>query len=325
MPLDIQPLLDLLRTVALFAALPDGEVQAIAARLRAVAFAPDATIVREGETGDTWYLLAAGHAAVISRDLTGAAITLAVFEPGSHFGEMALVTGGRRSATVKAQGPVTAWALDRRDFQQIEERCPVFTARIRRHVDLLAVDAFLRKASPFAHLPDEAIRRLAAQIRPERVARGGVIVREGEPGDRFYLVRTGAVEVLRGGRRVQTLGPGDCFGEVALLAAVPRTATVRALDDTRLLSLSKPEFDAVVGENAALRRQFTEFTRIRVGDAIARTIAAADPLTTLMPHLTGHRRKRYWWLLLAGTGLFTLFSVLAATTQSALEIGRAHV
>ena len=77
---------------------------------------------------------------------------------------------------------------------------------------------------------------------PVTAPSGRVIVREGEPGDRFYVVRSGEVRVTRGGAEVARLGPGEAFGETALLLGVPRTATVRAGPKTELLALGAEQF-----------------------------------------------------------------------------------
>jgi CRP-like cAMP-binding protein/RsiW-degrading membrane proteinase PrsW (M82 family) len=332
-----------MRGLAFFQDVPQRELEAIAARLTLRRFERGAPIVTEGDEGDACYLMRTGEAVVVSADIVGHEVRLATLGPGTLFGEMALVRAGRRNATVRALQPVEAYMLRRADFNSLESSCPAFADHVRHHIDVLSLDSFLRKASPFAHLTTDTVRRLAGQLQVRRVAKGETIIHEGETGDLFYLVREGRVEVLKGGRRVQVLASGDFFGEVALLAAVRRTATVRALTETELLTLTRSDFEALVRADGTLLAQFREFVRIRVGAAVARTIAAVDPLATLMPVSvrrdakpdvaevdplanvrpeTGPRRDRYWWLLLGGVGLFGVLSLLAVRTQErAFEYG----
>ncbi len=80
-----------------------------------------------------------------------------------------------------------------------------------------------------------------------------MIIREGDPGETFYIVESGAVEVSRGGQPIRTLGAaGDGFGEIALLRDIPRTATVTAITDTVLLTLGRREFLAAVTGHAVV-------------------------------------------------------------------------
>ena len=68
---------------------------------------------------------------------------------------------------------------------------------------------------------------------------GHDIIREGEAGSQFFVITSGSVEVLRGGKPVASLGPGDYFGELALFDPAPRNATVVAASDTTLVSVSR--------------------------------------------------------------------------------------
>ena len=92
------------------------------------------------------------------------------------------------------------------------------------------------------------LERLAGAVTHVSVAPRAAAFEEGDVGDRFFAIADGDAVVESGGRRVRELGPGDFFGEIALLRDVPRTATVRALTPLRLLALDRDTFlDAVTG------------------------------------------------------------------------------
>ena len=94
----------------------------------------------------------------------------------------------------------------------------------------------------FAPLPPTTIEKLAACCSTGDISAGSVILREGDHGDRFYGIVDGQVEVRRGGVAQGTLGPGDHFGEIALLRNINRMATVVAISDVRVASLDTSEF-----------------------------------------------------------------------------------
>jgi MFS family permease len=112
----------------------------------------------------------------------------------------------------------------------------------------------LLQANPiFAPLPEPTIEQLAKALDEVHVAAGTEVVRQGEVGDHFYLVRSGSLDVEVDGRKLHELGPGESFGEIALLRDIPRTATVRAQTDTELYSLTRREFlTAVTGFGPSL-------------------------------------------------------------------------
>lgn len=112
--------------------------------------------------------------------------------------------------------------------------------------------ALLRGIPIFAPLGAVEMERLAANLVPVHAHAGSVIVRQGQPGDRFYVVVRGDVQVEIDGKPVRRLGPGASFGEIALLRDVARTATVRALESTELLALERSIFlEAVTGQPAS--------------------------------------------------------------------------
>ena len=119
--------------------------------------------------------------------------------------------------------------------------------RIDRDAEVPAeVLALLRGVPLLAVLPPRVVDRLARDASVTPVVGGATIIRQGEPGERFYVIASGTVEILMDGLPVRRLGPGDWFGELALLRDTPRTATVVALDDVDLRSIEREHFLAVV-------------------------------------------------------------------------------
>lgn len=110
----------------------------------------------------------------------------------------------------------------------------------------------LRRVTPFDLLPTPTLERVARELFPVDAADGDVVIREGDPGDRFFVVAEGSMSVWKDGERIATLGPGDYFGEIALLRDVPRTATVVAEGPAELFALEREEFLATVSTSRAL-------------------------------------------------------------------------
>jgi Cyclic nucleotide-binding domain/Major Facilitator Superfamily len=106
--------------------------------------------------------------------------------------------------------------------------------------------ALLRAHPIFRPLAEATLEQLARALEPETAAAGAEVVRQGAAGDRVYVVASGELAVEVDGRPGAALGPGDVFGEIALLRDVPRTATVRAASDAELLTLGRDEFLAAV-------------------------------------------------------------------------------
>ena len=105
----------------------------------------------------------------------------------------------------------------------------------------------LARVGLFAELPGEVLTKLADRMQREEVAAGTVVIREGDPGDRFYVLLSGVAGVSQtsiGDRRI--LRAGEFFGEVALTMRVSRTATVTAMTPCLMASCDAATFDELV-------------------------------------------------------------------------------
>lgn len=119
-------------------------------------------------------------------------------------------------------------------------------------------------------LPPAEIAGLQARLQTVQVDSGEVIVRQGGPADKFFIIVDGEVEVVRedGGSQqtVATLGPGQFFGEVAVLRDIPRTATVRAVAPTTLLAMPREAFRSLVAQSLSTTQNLDDVIQRRLGE-----------------------------------------------------------
>jgi MFS family permease len=142
---------------------------------------------------------------------------------------------------------------------------------------LLGIDAAARVPGPefellervplFAPLSGPSLERLASQLETVQVPAGTNVITQGEPGDHFYVVAEGQLDVIVDGKRTRTLGPGDSFGEIALLRDVPRTATVTAITDATLYALGREAFLEAVTSSPPSARAADAIVGARLGTA----------------------------------------------------------
>jgi MFS family permease len=149
----------------------------------------------------------------------------------------------------------------RETFVAVGALLPVAAVLTWRQVTAIDVTAhvatepleLLRAIPIFAPLPPTAVERLASVANEVRFVPGAVVCTQGEPGDRFYVIAAGAASVAIDGEQRSELGPGDFFGEIALLRDVPRTATVSAVEELRLYALERDDFIGAVTGHAPSR------------------------------------------------------------------------
>jgi cAMP-dependent protein kinase regulator len=231
------------------------EIDLLVSRLRPESYPARATIIRQGDEGDSFYIVQRGHVEVTQRDARGVTEVVNQLDRGGYFGELALLHDAPRNATCRATVPTQTLVLSRQDFDDLVKSR--FT--LREKVDhTLERAAMLRRLPLFAELDGLQIQRMAAQMELEELEGGTVFIEQDRIGDKFYVVESGKLEVFvsQDGeeRTVTQRGPGEYVGEIALLLEVPRTASVRTLEPTRLLVLRKEAFDQLVSKHLYVSR-----------------------------------------------------------------------
>lgn len=127
----------------------------------------------------------------------------------------------------------------------------------------------LHNVALFSGLSKTALGRLAKVGRARSHKAGAEIVKEGEVGVGFFLIRSGKVDVIRGGKKLSTLGPGQYFGEMSLLDKAPRSATCKATEATETLAILRSDFVAELKSSSSMCLSIMETLsqRVRILDA----------------------------------------------------------
>ena len=192
---------------------------------------------------------------------------IAELNPGDLFGEMTCMSYYPRSATVRAKTDCVMLEM-LRNVLDILQRNKTFRAQLERNYRARALDSHLRSVPIFSTLTKDFIDHLRDRVELIRYSPGQVICRQGDPADSFYLVRIGFVKVSEqrpGGELVLAyLARGGYFGEIALLAGSPRTATCTALDHVEVVRIGAEDFALMLEKFPGVRQSLEIIAHERI-------------------------------------------------------------
>jgi CRP/FNR family transcriptional regulator, cyclic AMP receptor protein len=126
----------------------------------------------------------------------------------------------------------------------------------------------LQKVPLFEHCSKQNLVEVAGIAEEIDLREGKVLMREGRPGYEFFVLLEGTAEVTQGAEHVRTLGPGDFFGEIALVSKIPRTATVTTTSPVHALWISAQSFRSLVDRQSAVALQVLEAVVERLPTAV---------------------------------------------------------
>jgi CRP-like cAMP-binding protein/ferredoxin-like protein FixX len=226
-------------------------------------------IIRQNDYTNEFMIIASGRVEVRVKPDFAPERVVAELTAGNFFGEMSLISGRRRNATVVAVGPTRVIEIPRKAMLKLIRTAP--------KVDLLIDQAFLIRALQgylFPDVPGAVLGELLSKATVKTLGKEEIVFREGEIGDAFYLIRNGMVKISRtSGEKEMVLSylvAGNFFGESALLSDAPRTATVTTIFPSELIRLSKQDFDRFLARYPHLREKpLQKLEERRIGSLIA--------------------------------------------------------
>jgi CRP-like cAMP-binding protein len=243
----------LLQETKLFASLSEN------VRLRLASFAqekfvvPGELLMREGDAGEEFFLIASGSVHVIGRAFDGTNLVMARLTRGQVFGEQALLQGGSRirNASVRAAERCRVFVFPREALTEVQEVDETLRVKLSAIGD--------RQAAERRELLREKVLQdigLGANYQIKRFDKDQIIFHEGDPAGDVYLILDGTARVTRGDGDATVLAellPGQFFGELAILNHAPRAATVRATSTLETAALDGTWFRSAVAAQPGLQ------------------------------------------------------------------------
>ncbi|GMH93460.1 hypothetical protein TL16_g12634 [Triparma laevis f. inornata] len=201
---------------------------------------PGDCVIWEGAAGDKFYILESGTCSVVKNS------SVLSFQQtaGTAFGELALIHGAPRAASIRAITPCKLWYVDRVTFRHVLNEMENGLRETQKK--------FLRKISLFSELSDAVIMKIAEAMKTVEFKDGEHIIKQGDAGEDFFMIKSGNVTVtqkVKGGTEkvLAKNTAGDYFGELALMKNTPRQANIIATGPVECFTLDRTNFNEVLG------------------------------------------------------------------------------
>jgi len=230
---------DTLEKSFMFTDLDDKDMEIIILAMKECTFMPGTRVIEEGDNGDFLFVIEKGTLECF-KVIDGENRLVKTCGEGDVFGELALLYNCPRAANVIAKNHCVCWQLDRDTFNNIVKEAAV--KRRERY------DKFLQSVTLLSSIDAYERSQVADALVPENHRIGSVVVKQDDPGNKFYIVEQGTLYALKDDVRVRDYKPGDYFGELALLKNQPRAASiVVSSESARVLSMSRLSFSKMLG------------------------------------------------------------------------------
>jgi len=241
--------IDVLREVPFFQQFSQEHQQQLFAELEEESFHDGDFIVRQGEVGDKFYVIVEGEAVVSKTEDSGETRDLTHIYPGDFFGELVLIYGGQRVATVTSYGRTKCMSLSRKSFEKYDD--------IRYFL-------ILQKVPLLSGVPKEVQLEIVKRLKPAKFNKDDFVVKQGDRGDAFFMITKGSALVIEDEDKIITrLYEGHAFGEMALLSDEPRIASVKAATELNLMYLSAEDFKELMSADDFSKLLEQESKKIR--------------------------------------------------------------
>jgi CRP-like cAMP-binding protein len=248
--------------------LPATDFAPVVRAVRARRLGPGELVIREGEPGRAFYLVAGGQLRVYATDSLGRQLERSRLYEGAIFGEMSLLTAQPRTASVEVVGEADLLELSRDSLTALAAEVPSLSAALDKFARERLLKNLLATSPLFKPFNRQQQMDLIRRFDGHEVAPATLIIQEGAPGLGLFVVLAGEVEVTKrqpDGAEVTLarLRAGEVFGEMSLVNNQPTSASVRAARRSTILFLSRDYFQRLVEALPAIREYFEQLSERR--------------------------------------------------------------
>lgn len=254
----------------LLSLLSDEELNGFMDSLTLKEFAAEQVIYEEGGEGEFLYLIGMGAVRLQARLPNGKTHVFSHLQEGDFFGEHTFMSHLKHSNSAVAETDSDILMVDRATFNTWVSKYPEIMNTMEEFYNKRVLAKVLTLTPLFKGIEDDVCMELAKKFTVSRFLQGETIMRKGEQGDTFYLIRSGSVQVSvdkkdAPGRQVglDQMGEGEFFGEISLLTDLPRTATIIASQDVELMELTREDFRAISTRFPSVRKVVESYRKER--------------------------------------------------------------
>ncbi len=253
------------KSANLFGEIDEAIWQTIAPSLEPVFLKAEETLFRQGDPGDSFYVIISGHLYAAVQDQAGNEKTIHEMKSGEIVGEMAMFTNEARTASIYAMRDCELVKLPKRAFEQLVEKVPSVLQQVAQLIRQRLRTRQLAVMLPnlFGSLDTEMLQKIEAKAEWVFLSRGECLFRQRDPGDSFYVIISGrlyaAIQEQAGNEKiVGEIKSGESVGEMAMFTSEARTASIYAIRDCALVKFSKLSFEQLVAEHPKILMKMTQ-------------------------------------------------------------------
>jgi CRP-like cAMP-binding protein len=237
--------------IPLFSDLEPDAFVAVLEDMRVVRMKPGDWVIREGEEGSSMFVIASGAARVLKKLKGTRMLQLAVLGEGAFFGEMSVLRGGPRGASVQSVQPGELFEISKQVIDKIIGQYPSVEQVLTKFIRQRLLRNVISTSELFRPFNKEERLRIIERFVSRDIGRGELLIEEGRESNGFYILMRGRLDVLCKlddgfTTVVGELLEGEVFGEISCLRKEPAMATVRASTPASILRLPRTDFDALI-------------------------------------------------------------------------------